>query len=121
MSIYLNIHANGLGMVSAIIKLKINTMKNQIEIVKEVAEGMIGIGGVPSNKEFYDEFNMRIRAALNIPSVNTRIFKVGEKVTWRGMNLFVAEVGKNELLLATDMNTDAEDYNDWWVNSAYVC
>lgn len=44
-------------------------MKNQIEIVKDVADGMIGIGGVPSNEEFYVEFDMRIKAALNIPVV----------------------------------------------------
>jgi len=26
-------------------------MKNQIEIVKDIADGMIGIGGIPSNEE----------------------------------------------------------------------
>lgn len=45
---------------------RIKTMKNQIEIVKEIADGMIGIGGIPSNEEFYAELNMRIRAALKI-------------------------------------------------------
>ena len=41
-------------------------MKNQIEIVKKIADGMIGIGGIPSNEEFYAEFDMRVRDALRI-------------------------------------------------------
>ena len=41
-------------------------MKNQIEIVKDIADGMIGIGGIPSNEEFYAEFDMRVRDALRI-------------------------------------------------------
>lgn len=41
-------------------------MKNQIEIVKEIAEGMIGVGGIPSNKEFYEEFNFRLTSSLGI-------------------------------------------------------
>jgi len=44
-------------------------MKNQIEIVKEIADGMIGIGGIPSNEDFYAEFDMRIKAALRIHDV----------------------------------------------------
>jgi hypothetical protein len=44
-------------------------MKNQIEIVKDIANGMIGIGGIPSNEEFYAEFDMRVRAALRIHDV----------------------------------------------------
>lgn len=44
-------------------------MKNQIEIVKEIADGMIGIGGIPTNEEFYAEFDMRVRAALRIQYV----------------------------------------------------
>lgn len=42
-------------------------LANQIEIVKDIANGMIGIGGVPSNKEFYAEFDMRVREVLAIP------------------------------------------------------
>ncbi len=44
-------------------------MKDQIEIVKDVAEGMYGIGGIPSNEEFYAEFDMRVRLALQIEGV----------------------------------------------------
>jgi len=47
-------------------------MENQIEIVKDIADGMIGIGGIPSNEEFYAEFNMRVRAALRIHDVVVR-------------------------------------------------
>ena len=39
---------------------------NQIEIVKDIADGMIGIGGIPSNEEFYHEFNFRFQSRLNI-------------------------------------------------------
>ena len=41
-------------------------MKNQIEIVKEIADGMNGIGGIPNNEEFYAEFNSRVMAKLGI-------------------------------------------------------
>lgn len=41
---------------------------NQFEIVKDIADGMIGIGGVPSNDEFYQEFNFRLQSKLNIKS-----------------------------------------------------
>lgn len=41
-------------------------IKNQINIVKKIADDMIGIGGVPSNNEFYEEYNMRIKEALQI-------------------------------------------------------
>ena len=44
-------------------------MENQIEIVKDIADGMIGIGGIPSNAEFYAEFDMRVRSALRIHDV----------------------------------------------------
>lgn len=41
-------------------------MKNQIETVNLIAEGMIGIGGIPTNEEFYAEFNSRVTAQLGI-------------------------------------------------------
>lgn len=41
-------------------------MNGQIDTVKKIADGMIGIGGVPTNEEFYAEFDARVRAALNI-------------------------------------------------------
>ena len=47
-------------------------MENQIEIVKDVADGMIGIGGMPTNEEFYAEFDMRIKAALGIKESENR-------------------------------------------------
>ncbi len=48
-------------------------MKNQIEIVKDIADGMIGIGGVPTNEEFYAEFDFRLRAALSLGGVICRL------------------------------------------------
>ena len=44
-------------------------MENHIDIVKDIADGMIGIGGIPSNEEFYAEFDMRVREALHIHGV----------------------------------------------------
>lgn len=41
-------------------------MENQIDIVKDIAESMIGIGGIPNNQEFYVEFNSRLTAKLGI-------------------------------------------------------
>ena len=43
-------------------------MENQIEKINDVLIGMIGIGGIPSNEEFYAEFDMRVRKALKISS-----------------------------------------------------
>lgn len=39
-------------------------MKNAHETAQDVLDGMTEIGGVPSNKEFYNEFDARLRAAL---------------------------------------------------------
>ena len=36
------------------------------QIVIKVLDGMIGIGGIPGNDEFCDEFDMRLRAALDV-------------------------------------------------------
>jgi hypothetical protein len=44
-------------------------MKNPLEITQDVLNGMIEIGGIPSNQSFYDEFNDRLKAALNLPHV----------------------------------------------------
>jgi ribosomal protein L33 len=41
-------------------------MESQIETVKDIADGMIGIGGIPNNEEFYAEFNSRVTAKLGI-------------------------------------------------------
>jgi hypothetical protein len=41
-------------------------MKNHFEIVIDIIEGMSGIGGVTTDEEFYREFDMRLRAILNI-------------------------------------------------------
>ena len=41
--------------------------RNQIKIVKDIAEEMIDIGGIPTDVEFYDEFDMRLRSALELP------------------------------------------------------
>lgn len=59
-------------------------MKNQIERVKDIADGMEGIGGIPSNEEFYAEFNMRVMAALNITS-NTVLgdSKPTKQICWK--------------------------------------
>lgn len=62
-----------------------------------------------------------VSEALAIPVVNTRIFRRGDNVKWRGMDLIVVEVGVGEVLIATSENVDDEDYNDWWVRNEDVC
>ena len=44
-------------------------MKNPLEITQYVLNGMIGIGGIPTNQEFYDEFNDRLKSALSLHNV----------------------------------------------------
>ena len=41
-------------------------MKNHIEIVIDIIEDMMGIAGVPTDEEFYREFDIRLRFALEI-------------------------------------------------------
>ena len=36
------------------------------QIVINVLNGMVGIGGIPGNKDFCDEFDMRLRAAMDV-------------------------------------------------------
>ena len=61
-------------------------MENQIEIVKDIADGMIGIGGIPNNKEFYVEFNSRVTYKLGIKtecnwkSVDVGMFRCPDRV-----------------------------------------
>ena len=45
-------------------------MKNPLEITQDVLNGMIGIGGIPTNQEFYDEFNDRLKVALSLHNVS---------------------------------------------------
>ena len=49
-------------------------------------------------------------------------FKVGDVVLWKNSfwgsqdtKLFVREVNSDELLIATSMNVEDQDYDDWWV------
>jgi hypothetical protein len=35
-------------------------------VVQDVLDSMIGIGGIPSNEEFYNEFNFRLQNKLGI-------------------------------------------------------
>ena len=58
-------------------------MENQIEIVKDIADGMIGIGGIPNNHEFYAEFDMRVRAALRIHDVVEWSEQLLDFIQWR--------------------------------------
>jgi hypothetical protein len=51
----------------------------------------------------------------------TRTFKVGDNVKWCGMDLVVVEVGIGEILIATSENVEDDNYNDWWVDTQYVC
>ena len=91
-------------------------MNKLIETAKELDRILeSGIEVLPNSP-----IHEKLKKALNIACVNARTFKIGEKVQWRGMELIVVEIGVNELLIATDMNPDAENYNDWWVGVEYV-
>lgn len=64
---------------------------NQIEIVKQIANDMIGIGGIPTNQEFYDEFIFRVEDALNITTkrgiVDIKRFQyIDEAIKWINEN-----------------------------------
>ena len=41
-------------------------MKNHIDIVIDIVEEMLRVGGVQTDEEFYREFDIRLRAVLNI-------------------------------------------------------
>lgn len=43
-----------------------NDAKNHLSIINDVYNGMVGIGGIPSNEEFYSEFIFRLGNALGI-------------------------------------------------------
>ena len=56
-------------------------MKNPLKITQDVLNGMIGIGGIPTNQEFYDEFNDRLKSALSLHNVvgqSEQLFAFGE-------------------------------------------
>lgn len=53
-------------------------MTNQIDIIKEIADGMVGIGGVPNNEEFYAKFDSRVRSALNIDDTKSSLLLSGK-------------------------------------------
>ena len=36
------------------------------DVIKDVMKGMEGIGGVPTNEEYYAEFDERLRGALGL-------------------------------------------------------
>jgi hypothetical protein len=42
------------------------------EIVLDVLKVMEGIGGIPSNEDFYAEFDMRVKAAFGLADVSER-------------------------------------------------
>ena len=52
----------------------------QKEIIQDILRGMEGIGGIPSNQEFYAEFDFRLRSALGIESENERLKAERDKI-----------------------------------------
>jgi hypothetical protein len=76
---------------------------NHIDIVKKIANDMIGIGGIPSNQEFYEEFNFRVQEALKINSkrgeIVVRNFQYSDDATkWINKNninvVSIADAGR---------------------------
>ena len=81
-------------------------MENQIELVKDIADGMIGIGGIPTNEEFYTEFNSRIVAKLGI---NT-------KCEWKHMDMGC--FGLHDYVYKTSCN---EEFDSSKINRSNFC
>jgi curli biogenesis system outer membrane secretion channel CsgG len=57
---------------------------------------------------------------LELLGISTHTYKIGDNVKWRGMDLIVVEVGTNEVLIATSINSNDRNYNDWWVGTQYL-
>lgn len=49
---------------------------NQFEIVKEILDEMLEIGGIPTNEEFYSEFNFRLKSKLGIDDKTSTINEI---------------------------------------------
>jgi len=60
---------------------------------------------------------------LNLSGVSTRTFAENQEVTYMGNKYFFKEYNpKNgKTLIANAKSVRYHDYNDWWVDSAYVC
>ena len=63
------------------------------------------------------------KEAFAITSVSTRTFAENQEVTYKGKKYFFKEynprIGKT--LIANAKSVGYDDYNDWWVDSTYVC
>ena len=59
----------------------------------------------------------------DIPIVSTRTFTENQEVTYKGKKYFFKEYNpKNgKTLIANAKSVRYNDYNDWWVDSTYVC
>ena len=77
-----------------------------------------------TEKEFENIIEaMEIVKNLIIPIVSTRTFAENQEVTYKGKKYFFKEYNpKNgKTLIANAKSVRYNDYNDWWVDSTYVC
>ena len=59
---------------------------------------------------------------LGLFDVSKRAFSYNQKVTYMGKQYYFKEQVENEILIANMETTNCpEMYNDWWVDSKYVC
>ena len=60
---------------------------------------------------------------LILSGVSTRTFAENQEVTYKGKKYFFKEYNpKNgKTLIANAKSVRYNDYNDWWVDSTYVC
>lgn len=63
---------------------------NNIDVVKEIEKGMLGVGGLPSNQEFYDELSSKVRLKLCVKN-SYELDREG-KVMTAGKNYFQREI-----------------------------
>ena len=78
---------------------------NQIDEVKNIADGMIGIGGIPNNEEFYAEFNFRVQSKLGIKT----------QCEWKNIDILINNAGYGLVSTIEDLD-EKEMFDQYNVN-----
>ena len=73
--------------------------------------------------EYRKELVESTEQQLILSGVSTRTFAENQEVTYKGKKYFFKEYNpKNgKTLIANAKSVRYNDYNDWWVDSTYVC
>jgi hypothetical protein len=94
-----------------------------IEGYKQRAESSDLIFGNASRMYAISLFDKWKSEQLILSGVSTRTFAENQEVTYKGKKYFFKEYNpKNgKTLIANAKSVRYNDYNDWWVDSTYVC